>query len=246
MEYNRQMKERELIYVNDIRASGRNVVFYTEGDEAFEERLAYTNYVIGQYGDSVNQKLVNDGDYLIIAEAGYGSNYTLRNGDIYDDRITLIMRKNGRIFIEEYYNGNMEPSKESSSPNSILSAGKYENAYTFRRYDDKHPIERLHPMTGKPFDYDPNKHVKIGNKWYNYRSNLMENTPNIAIRVFGSFLIHAGGTRDHNWSDGCFTIKEDDYIRFIRNFGVERRPGRWDYSGAWGANSMRGTVYVVR
>jgi hypothetical protein len=221
--------ETELEHTNDMITSRKSVATYSENDEGFEERKTHINYQLGKYGDSIETSLKNNGDYLVLGEKGLGTGQTLTEGDIYDDRITLVMKDNsGKIVIKEFFRANLEatvhdPREGATNNYNTLAGGKY-------RVESE-------IWAGKTINYQQGG----GDEAYFILRFTSDTYSTKGVKMYG-VLEHAGGPEAWDYSHGCQTTNREDYQQFARMF--------WDSelnSGLGGyRNHVQGNYYLIR
>ena len=209
---------------------------------AGSQQLAHYQYELGKNGDSLDKMLKNSGDYVIVGEQGLGTGMTTTNSsDVYDDRITVIMKgSDGNIIIREFNRSNLESS--TSGNYASIAAGKYD-VTTSSWHTQSQAASQL------PFSFSVNEGGQVPT--LNGQLN-----PNPGAKYYGQqymdeVFIHMGGS-DNDWSAGCNTIYAGSYNNgkltggdytsltgMFKSYDTVRQ--QWNYN--YGRN---GTYYLIR
>jgi hypothetical protein len=199
--------ENETTYVQ--KADGK---FYkvVNGHETLSEegadQFSHYNYKLGKYGDTIESMLQKNGDYFVLGEKGLGSNQVLKNGDVYDDRITVVMKdNNGQIVIKEFNRANLE----STVFDPRTGATNNYNTLTGGKYDVKTGL-----WSGKTINYQHGG----GDESYFILRFTSDTYSTKGVQMTG-VLGHAGGPESWDYSHGCQTINRNDYQQFANMFG---------------------------
>jgi len=142
-------------------------------------------------------------NFLVLGEEGMGKGVSLKNGDNYNDRITVI--RNGKII--EFNRANVDPTKDDPTVSHddfrTLQPGLYESETFHWKKHDKFTIH-------------------IG---YQYGAQMDRKRPQDESTLAWDILIHQGG-RTWNGSHGCQTIYGEDYERFTGLFAKKDAKGK--------------------
>jgi RHS repeat-associated protein len=206
-----------------------------------KDQLDHYKYQFGKYGDKVENIIKENGDYVIIGEEGLGKGMVTNRGkDVYDDRITVLMKENGKITIKEFNRANIDSTMHKFDPNAVPSLTD--------------PVHKIYKSVaaGK---YDLVVYQRPGqsdaNKMFTLAVNAGKAVPAVEGGTMREILIHIGGP-DWNYSEGCSTIyggdyqngshlSGGDYDQFMGMFGYKDSQNVWQFN----YNNPKQTSYYL-
>jgi RHS repeat-associated protein len=197
--------------------------------EMYAGQVLHYNLEMAQYGDSIDSKVQNSGNFVVLGDQGRGLG-TIAGKDVYDDRITVIKRNtDGSLTMREFNQANLESTNSENQKYSSIAGGKY--SLSVYKWDAQPNDLRKFTLAVNPGGLVPTEDGQV---------NKNPEFANLGA-FMNQVLIHVGGA-DSDWSHGCNSIYggstpgvngvEGDYGQFremFRSYNQQNQSWSYDY-----------------